>query len=359
MGPILWNNLNMFHKVIRKQFRCLRIGLFWISCFCLICGLAWPTSLSAKPTVAELLHSTPFDQADIQQVLNGKLASTGVEPVGEHEVAVGLACLAKESGADTFHLIKEGLWIAPDAGLIASDRINEEGSLESFQNVSFSPNYLEEVTRYSRAKAGSEFNLSTHEIETFKSLRLAGRSKIDERVVSSALRQVLLSRYRAYRKEGLQGIMPYDRGQGKKARPGKLLHQTMDQSIYLKQEFPRVHEALIHYPDTVGLEANHDFHWMTIEIKGRPVFALSHRLVHQTEKAEIVLKRIFYISRSLDAAQVVVALMPSMEGLLLVYVSRIWTERVTGFGKAAKARVARNILVREMTKVAEQMKACK
>jgi hypothetical protein len=40
-------------------------------------------------------------------------------------------------------------------------------------------------------------------------------------------------------------------------------------------------------------------------------------------------------------------------------VSRIWTERVTGFGKAAKTKVAQNILEREMTRVAEEMKACK
>jgi hypothetical protein len=333
--------------------------LAWMSCFFLISGLAWSTSSSAQSTVAELLHSTPFDQADIQQVLNGKRVSTGVKPVGEHEVAVGLACLAKDKGADTYDLIQRGIWIAPNAELIASEQINDEVSLESFQNVSFEPDYLEEVTRYSEAKAGSEFNLSTHEIETFTSLRLTGQSSEDAAVVSTTLRQVLLSRYRAYRKGGLQGIIPYDRGRGRKARPGKLLHQTMVLSHYLKRAFPKVHEALIRYPDTVDLAANHDFHWMSIEIEGRPVFALSHRLVHRTEKAGIVVKRIFYLSRVLDTVQVVVAMMPTVEGTLVVYVSRIWTERVTGFGKAAKEKVARNILVREMNKVAEEMKACK
>lgn len=350
---------NMFYKVTRKQLRCLGIQLAWMSCFSLICGFAWPASSSAKSTVAELLHSTPFDQEDIQQVLKGKLASTGVKPVGEHEVVVGLACLAQEKGTDTFKFIQQGVWIAPDAELIDSDLINDEGSLDSFKNLSFEPHYLDEVTRYSKAKAGSEFNFSTDEIKTLQSLSLTGQSTRDAGVVSSALRQILLSRYHAYRKGGLQGIMPYDRGRGRMAQPGKLLQQSMDLSFYLKREFPKVHEALMHYPDTVDLSADHDFHWISIEIEGRPVFALSHRLVHETEKAGIVVKRIFYLSRALDAAQVVVALMPATEGSLLVFVSRIWTERVTGFAKAAKTKVARNILVREMSRVAKEMKACK
>jgi hypothetical protein len=345
--------------ITKKTLRCLRIQLAWMSYFCLICGFAWPTSSSAKSTVAELLHSTPFDQEDIQQVLKGKLVSTGVKPVGEHEVVAGLACLAQEKGVDTFKLIQQGAWITPNAELIGSELINDEDSLDSFKSLSFDPHYLDEVTRYPKAKAGSGFNFSTHEIKTLQSLSLTGQSTRDAGVVSSALRQILLSRYQAYRKGGLQGIIPYDRGRGRKAQPGKLLHQTIDLSFYLRREFPEVHEALMHYPDTVNLSINHDFHWISIEIEGRPVFALSHRLVHETERAGIVVKRIFYLSRALDAAQVVVALMPAAEGSLLVFVSRIWTERVTGFAKGAKRKVARDILVREMTRIAEEMKACK
>ena len=349
----------MFYNGTRKTLRCLSIQLAWLSCLCLICGFTWPTSSSAQSTVADLLQSTPFNQEDIEQVLNGKLAYTGVKPVGEHEVVVGLACLAQENGSDTFKNIQQGAWIAPNAELIGSELISDEGSLDSFKNLSLAPHYLDEVTRYSRVEAGSEFNLSTHEIETLQSLNLTGQSTRDAVVVSSALRQVLLSRYQEYREGGLQGIMPYDRGRGRKAQPGKLLYQTIDLSIYLKREFPKVHEALMHYPDTVDLPIGHDFHWVTIEIDGRPVFALTHRLVHETERAGIVVKRIFYLSRALDAAQVVVALMPAAEGSLLVFVSRIWTERVTGFAIGAKTKVARDILVREMTRVTNEMKTCK
>ena len=350
---------NNKYRCNKKKLRVLRIQLAWMSCFCLICGFAWPASSSAKSTVAELLHATPFDQEDIQQVLQGKLASTGVQPVGEHEVVVGLACLAQEKGTDTFEKIQQGAWIAPNGELIGSELINDEDSLDSFKSLSFDPHYLDEVARYSRVKAGSEFNFSTNEIKTLQSLSLTGQTSRDAEVVSSALRQILLSRYQAYRKGGLQGLLPYDRGRGRMAQPGKLLHQTIDLSLYLKREFPNVYEALMHYPDTVDLLIDHDFHWVTIEIEDRPVFALSHRLVHETEGAGIVVKRIFYLSRGLDAAQVVVALMPAEEGHLVVFVSRIWTEKVTGFAKGAKTEIARNILIREMTRIAAEMKACK
>lgn len=321
-------------------------------------GSAWANSSSAQPTVAELLVSTPFDQADIRRVLNGRLASTGIKPVGDHEVAVGLACLAKENGAAMYRLLQQNVWIAPNE-LIASEPIKDEDGLESFENVSFEPDYLKEATLYAKARAGDEFNLSTDEIETFRSLTPTSRSTRDAQVVLSALRQVLLSRYLAYRKDGLQGILPYDRGSGKKARPGELLLQTLNLSFYLRREFPAVHEALIRYPDTGDLAAIHDYHWLSIEIEGRPVFALSHRLTNRTERAGIAVTRVFYISRALDAAQVVVAMMPTPEGMLLLYVSRIWTERVTGFGKAAKTKFARNILKGQMVKASAQMEACK
>ncbi len=321
-------------------------------------GSAWATSSSAQPTVAELLDSTPFNQADIRRVLNGGLVSTGVKPVGDHEVAVGLACLAKETGAAMYRLLQQNVWIAPGE-LIASERINDEDRLASFENVSFEPDYLEEAAWYVKAKAGDDFNLSTDEIETFRSLPSTSRSKGDARVVLSALRQVLLSRYLAYRKDGLQGILPYDRGSGKKARPSKLLHQSLNLSFYLKREFPAVHEALIRYPDTGDLAAIHDYHWLSIEIEGRPVFALSHRLTNRTERAGIAVTRVFYISRALDAAQVVVAMMTTPEGTLVLYVSRIWTERVTGFGKAVKTKVARNVLKGQMVKASAKMEACK
>ena len=311
----------MFHKMNRKRHWFLIILLVWMSCGHLMCGSAWATSSSAQQTVAELLVSTPFDQADIRRVLNGKLASTGIKPVGDHEVAVGLACLAKENGAAMYRLLQQNVWIAPNE-LIASEPIKDEDGLESFENVSFEPDYLKEATLYAKAKAGDKFNLDTDEIETFRALPTS-RSKTDTRAVLSALRQVLLSRYLAYRKDGLQGILPYDRGSGKKARPGKLLHQTLNLSFYLRREFPAVHEALIRYPDTGDLAAIHDYHWLSIEIEGRPVFALSHRLTNRTERAGIAVTRVFYISRALDAAQVVVAMMPTPEGMLVLYVSRI------------------------------------
>lgn len=81
--------------------------------------------------------------------------------------------------------------------MIAED--GGEGSLEDFAGVKLDPNGDVMDKLYHDAKAGSDLNLSTEEINMFKQLdKKASHERIEQ-----CLRQVLLDRFRAYKKNGL------------------------------------------------------------------------------------------------------------------------------------------------------------
>ena len=86
--------------------------------------------------------------------------------------------------------------------MIAED--GGDGSLEDFAAIKLSPNEKVMYKLYQKAAPGSDLNLSKDEIAMFK------KCKTHEEV-EQTLRQVLLDRFRAYKKSGLSGIKPYAR----------------------------------------------------------------------------------------------------------------------------------------------------
>ena len=86
--------------------------------------------------------------------------------------------------------------------MIAED--GGDGSLEDFAAIKLSPNEKVMDKLYQKAAPGSDLNLSKDEIAMFK------KCKTHEEV-EQTLRQVLLDRFRAYKKSGLAGIKPYAR----------------------------------------------------------------------------------------------------------------------------------------------------
>ena len=112
-------------------------------------------------------------------------------------------------------------------GMIAED--GGDGSLEDFAGVHLS-NYKVMDKLYQKAAPGSDLNLSKDEIARFKKCKTHAE-------VEACLRQILLERFRAYKKLGLAGIAPYARAK-KEFSPGEELRGQLKAGKLLPKHAP-------------------------------------------------------------------------------------------------------------------------
>jgi hypothetical protein len=159
---------------------------------------------------------------------------------------------------------------------LSSEMIAEDGgdgSLDDFKGVKLNPNSDVMDKLYNDAKAGSDLNLSSDEIEAFNVL--GKKASHDE--IEQCLRQVLLNRFRAYKKHGLAGIAPYARGKKDFSVGDELKHQ-LEVGPLLKKYSPVFWKYVMEYPNNKPDGAVESFFWVNSLIDDKPTIALVHRL---------------------------------------------------------------------------------
>ena len=269
--------------------------------------------------------------------------------------------------------------------MIAED--GGEGSLEDFAGVKLDPNGDVMDKLYHDAKAGSDLNLSTEEINMFKQLdKKSSHEKIEQ-----CLRQVLLDRFRAYKKNGLvrctihylyitvmmrmychhdlvklnsyhtenalntmifllllfqAGISSYARGK-KDFSVGQELKHQLEVAPILKKKAPVFWKYVIEYPGSKPEISIESFFWVNSLIDDKPTIALVHRLgMPHDEGGYVYMERHFYLSRSHNCLQGIGAALPSEDGGTAVfYATRTSTDQVGGFGGSAKRTIGNKIMV--------------
>jgi len=109
-----------------------------------------------------------------------------------------------------------------------------------------------------------------------------------------------------------------------------------------------LHDVLMNYPsakDKVKKDKfEESFQWFNIELFDRPTFVLTHRMAMFVDYAYINIERQYYASHDYNAMQQVVAMLPTRDGTLLVYVARVSTDQVAGLTSAAAHPVARTVM---------------
>jgi hypothetical protein len=97
--------------------------------------------------------------------------------------------------------------------------------------------------------------------------------------------------------------------------------------------------------------------WKKATIQDRPTFSLGHRIVTRSVDGYLVFYREFYVSQSYNSLQTGVAVFPIGDQTLVVYVNRTSTDQVAGFGSSMKHGIGRKMMVREMRKNFDELKA--
>ncbi|HET8946476.1 MAG TPA: hypothetical protein VFQ07_05800 [Candidatus Polarisedimenticolia bacterium] len=331
-----------------------------------VAGAAAPsaTSKSTSDKLLRYLQFTPDEQAAIRR---GTITSHVVKEFSDKELALTMAVLAPAPLDKLLDAIRSDRLLEADRQILAHGPLSfgSDGSLdpEALAQVGFTASEGSELRELFEAGPGSKLNLSASETRTFAEVRRASSATACDKEpacaqsVVSALRTLLHDRAVAYRARGLGGIEPYARAGGPPSDPAADLRQANEAARFLGDEYPAIYEAWRDYPkgDPAVLESR--FLWLKQMVQDRPAFILSHRVWCQREGIAFAAERQFYVTRSYNALQIFVGLIPEGDKTLLVYFNRTSSDQVAGFPSVTRHSVGRRILEKAVRTQLEEMLA--
>lgn len=324
---------------------------------CLVLGSPVPNAL-ALPPAAEVLRILPMPDDTKQRILKGEVVRWTTSEASDRELTVGLTLFVRERPENLVELFRELIAVKVVEEIRAHGEITAKGTVSDFAGLVLEPNGEREAQRYLEAEPGGDLNLDAGEIAAFQALRTTNKSAADARKqVERLVRESLLARYQAYRARGLSGIAAYDRGGGRQLQPGQELLLATKEARVLAQYAPSFHEVLLKYPAVNAKELEEWYYWINIEVFGRPTLILSHRLLLPVDEAYIFADRHFYASREYNSLQAVGGALPTRDGTVLIYLYRVSTDQVGGFGSSVKHPVARTLMAPYVKGLFEEIRA--
>lgn len=328
--------------MIRRIFTLVALSL-WI-------GLMFNGSIleaATLPTADEVLQELNLSDSDRADIRQGKIVKWSATEGSDRELAVGMVLLAKTKATSLLELFREASAYKEEKSVTAHGKIAGDGTLADFAGVKLEPNGEKEARLYLEAKPGDELNLDAKEIAAFRALKSAGgKDSVPVKEVESLVRQILLSRYQAYRAKGLAGIAPYERTGGHRLLASDELSLAIKQMKLLAKYVPSVHTALLNYPAANdGQKALEEhFYWLNLDLFGRPTYALSHRMLFQVGDVYFASDRHYYTSHDYNSLQQGVTALPTKDGTLVITLVRVSTDQVAGFASSTKHTVSRALM---------------
>ena len=260
-----------------------------------------------------------------------------------------MALLVKTKAETVVKLFREAsAFKSMESVIKAHGKIAGDGAPADFARVKLEPNGKKEARRYLDAEPGDELNLDAREIAAFRALKSAGKDgAVPVEKVEALIREGLLARYQAYHTKGLAGIAPYERKSGHQLLASDELSLAAKQAKLVAKYFPSVYEAMINYPAAKikeGEVLEEQFYWLNIALFGRPMYVLSHRMLFRIGEAYITTDRHFYTSHDYNSLQQGMVSLPTKDGMLVNFLTRVSTDQVAGFGSGMKHPVSRAIM---------------
>ena len=297
------------------------------------------------PDSQELIQQFGIQQQDLASLNQGDIVFFNVAESDEKELAVGAAIYLPAAPSKIIGFIKNKGLASIDTAVTARGTIPTRATLNTFKGFGFSAG-KDEAANFLAATAGSQFNLSSQEFQTIKA---ANSGQTD--AASQTYRKILLQRWQAYRKKGLKGIAAYDRGDGAEANPGGELRKATQDSKVLTRYFPELYKALLNYPSPLPTGAEEKFFWLNREVQSRPTAILVHRVMLRMGTGELILSRQFYAGHSYNSNQITVAFLPYLNGTLIFYANKTFTDQVGGFGSSFKHSIGEDKEQSDMTQL--------
>jgi hypothetical protein len=326
------------------------------------CSLLLPvTGFAQTPPVSELIHEVGtnlgFAPADIDKLAQGEIVSRELKEDSKKELAVAVAMVVKAPFGEVFERIQKGGVEEADKTILSRGAIPDGAvSAESFASMKIDSG---ELDRLLLMKPGSDFNLSQSEIGKLQSIAKANDSAPiakQREAIAQGYREVLAERVNAYRKGGLAGIAPYTRG-GDEAHPGKELSLAAEEMKAIEKRAPTFYAAFKDFPAGAAPSVEDHFTWQIQSIQDRPTVVLVHRAVEKHQDYAVGGRREFFVGQSFNSLQIVAGAFSFGEDTLVFYTNRTFTDQVAGFGSGTKHKIGREMMLGEIKKLFQSIRA--
>jgi len=323
---------------------------------CLTIGYPIKPALAA-PTADDLMKALPISDSQRQDVLNGEIVKWTTMEAGERELAVGIIMLKKGTPEKVAQLFREAEGYKLTDAITAHGSISGKGTEADFANMALDPNGEKEAGRYLDAEPGEGFNLDKKEIAAFQALKAQSKDgSVNQKAVEAQIRKNFLARLQAYQAKGLDGISPYERGSEERMSNQEIL-LSVDANKILAKLYPKFNQILHNYPTANMTGVEESFMWLNIEVFSRPLLVLSHRMLYKDGDTYVFSDRHLYTSHEYNSLQAVGGVWPKGDSSLLVYLYRISTDQVGGFGSSAKHPVSRALMGPYIVELFEKIRA--
>lgn len=306
-----------------------------------------PTTVQAIEVTAAL-GKLGFPSDIEQRVLAGQFVETSLPASSERELNIGIAFLVKISPEALAQTLRDEMLLQKvDPATIAYGKLEGDVTMAQLTGLKLMPAQLK---AYSDAKPGDKLNLSSEELAD---LSATGK---DSAAVQDKVRELLLTRHKAYCSKGLAGITPYARKNSKTDPAGDLsgITRAVRESGLLPPEF---HDLLSNYPNGTPPDLTEKFYWSQFTAHGADTIALIHAFQGVFAGIMIAVQRHYYVSTGYNVAQAIAGFLPVKEGTLVIYTNRTTTDQLAGFGSSTKRTIGRKIMAGELKKLFEKTRA--
>jgi hypothetical protein len=312
-------------------------------------------AFAERPAIEEILGVLEMDKIQISELAQGQPVIYDLSEGRSDEIAAGIAWylpvpLAKVAGqlrTDSPDLL--------DVDVTAHGILMTHGKVNALSPVVLSD---EEIEALSDAEAGDQFNLSSDEIENFKTLKRTVNGAPDKAIrdtIEQRYREMLFDRFEAYRRDGTYAIAPYAREHNLNVKPSVELDQAANASAILARYVPALHKAWINYPAALPSKTNEVFQWVEKNVQNRPAFILRHHVNHDWNGGALVLTREFYASHSYNASQWVTGCLAYRDGTVVFQQVRSYADQLSGVATNVRHLIGRKLLKNKMLKSFERL----
>lgn len=200
------------------------------------------------------------------------------------------------------------------------------------------------------------FNLSRDEAARAVA---AGQAPGDARAhASGVMADILDSRLRQFRAQGLKGAPDYVRADGRRVSPGAELQVAIRQIGFLEAEFPDLLKSLRGEPPGRGAAdvQRADF-WLEVPFVDLRVLSLASELRQSSADRALATDLHFYASRGYNSMLTVVGVVPYRSGSLVFAITHLFTDEVLGYVSAIRRAAAREQAAAQLRRHLEAVRA--
>lgn len=310
---------------------------------------------ASSPAVEDVLRILEMNGPQISELAEGRPVLYNVSENGTDELASGIAWylpIPLSKVVAQLRIFKPDLL---DVDVKAYGILTVNSKAESLPTGVLSS---EDTEALLDVESGSEFNLSSQEIDSFKSLKKALNQNSSLPIrdsVAQRYREILFERFNAYRHGGTDAIAPYARDDKANSDPASELRLASNSSAILANYFPNLYKVWMNYPQTLPTGATEIFPWISKIVENRQGVILRHRINVDWNDGLLVLTREFYAPHSYNSSQWLTGCLPYRNGTVIFQQVRSYTDQVAGMASNVKHIIGRKVLKEKMLKSFERL----